>query len=62
MIKLNQRLNQAVFLYDIAGEKKKALKILSREKDEALDDMAGWNIEEAEQIKMTLELMQKNIY
>ena len=42
-LRLSLNLNYAVFLYEVKAEKKKALRILKKEIQEALDDFEKWD-------------------
>lgn len=60
-IRLSLNLNYAVFLYEIDNKKKKALRILKQQIQEALDDFDKWEPSQIEQIKQQVELIQENI-
>lgn len=60
-IRLSLNLNYAVFLYEVENSKKKALRILKQQIQDALDDFESWDPSKIEQIKQQVELIQENI-
>ena len=60
-LKLSLTLNYAIFLYEIANQKKKGLRKIKTLIQEALDDFDKWDKDEIEQIKQQIELIQENI-
>jgi len=63
-LRLSLNLNYAVFLYEVKQDKKskkKALRILKKEIQDALDDFEKWEPTQIEQIKQQVELIQENI-
>ena len=60
-LRLGFSLNYAVFLYEINNDQKKAIRILKKEIQDALDDFDKWQKDEIEQIKQQIELIQENI-
>jgi len=60
-LRLSLSLNYAIFLFEFKDEKKKALRILKKEIQEALDDFDKWDQNQIEQIKQQVELIQENI-
>ena len=60
-LRLGFVLNYAVFLYEIANDQKKAIRILKKEIQDTLDDFDKWDKDELEQIKQQIELIQENI-
>ena len=59
--RLGLSLNYAVFLYEVKNHKKKALRILKTEINDALDEYDKWDPEGEKQIKHQIELIQENI-
>ena len=60
-LKLSLTLNYAIFLYEIANQKKKGLRKIKTLIQEALDDFDKWEKDEIDQIKQQIELIQENI-
>lgn len=60
-LRLSLNLNYAIFLFEFKDEKKKALRLLKKEIQEALDDFDKWDQTQIDQIKQQVELIQENI-
>ena len=58
---LSLSLNYAVFLFEQKNERKKALRVLKKQLQEALDDFDKWKPEDIPAIKQQVELIQENI-
>lgn len=60
-VKLSVFLNQAIFMWHVEQEKKEALRLLNRQIRNALDSFERWPVDEFEEIRHQVELIQENI-